>query len=129
MRWSEGNAGGPLGALSRAVAWNTDVGRKSAHNRKADMAQRTPGALSGEALRTTGFPACETRKPGRYAIDVMYALPPRRMIRYPWRKRKGYPAPKRHTKRGKRRISRMSSISLDARMRRAMTRRSTRHDA
>lgn len=52
------------------------------------MAQRRPGALDDEALRTTGFPACETRKPGRYAIDAMYAIPPAGMIRYQRLKRK-----------------------------------------
>jgi hypothetical protein len=36
------------------------------------MAQRKPGDLGDEALRTTGFPARETRKPGRYAIDAMF---------------------------------------------------------
>jgi len=46
------------------------------------MAQRTPGARVDAALRITSFPARGTRKPGRYAIDAMYAIPPAGMIRY-----------------------------------------------
>ena len=65
------------------------------------MAQRTPGALSHEALRTTGFPACGTREPGRYAIDFMYALPPPEDDTLSVEQAQGSAcAPKRHTKRG-----------------------------
>lgn len=60
----------------------TDEEEEASHNQKADMAQRRPGDLAGEALRTAGFPARGTREPGRYAIDTMYALPPAGMIHH-----------------------------------------------
>lgn len=44
---------------------------EASHSQKAGVAQRSPGALRDEALRTTGFPARGTRKPGRYAIDAI----------------------------------------------------------
>lgn len=62
---------------------------RSRRHRKADRAQRTPGAREHAALRQLGFPAYETRKPVRYAMCFMYALPPAQMIRYLQRERKG----------------------------------------
>lgn len=88
MREGEASDGGRGKAFAWCVA-GEKLREEQAHNRKADMAQRTPGVLASEALRTMGFPAYGTRKPVRYAIDAMYALPPAEMIRYAQRGAQG----------------------------------------
>lgn len=60
MREGEASDGGRGKAFAWCVACEELREEEQAHNRKADMAQRTPGVLASEALRTRGFPAYRT---------------------------------------------------------------------
>jgi hypothetical protein len=74
-RWEARRTLGSRGRLSLAyVRIRIARGGGRSHSRKADRAQRTPGALAlaaDEALRITGFPARRAPQPGRYAIDAI----------------------------------------------------------